>query len=205
MSCRAGAGRLRGRVPGRPRAAGTGGLAETGRLCRRRPRRGDLPGPQRPAPRRLQRPRRPAVVAGQAAAAGAAAGRRRLSRAPRAATSRARPISAAGPPRSPGTTSPVFRYWELEPPPAGVGVVMPYSTADRPCWNAPVGNGRVLTMTTPVSDRAQLDRHPWNLLPVGRRRLALRDPDERHDLLPGRRRGRATQLCRRPARRLAPG
>ena len=60
---------------------------------------------------------------------------------------------------------PVFRYWELGPLSKGVGIVLPYSDGRPAVLERPVGKGRVLTMTTPVSDRP--NRDPWNLLPVG--------------------------------------
>jgi hypothetical protein len=60
---------------------------------------------------------------------------------------------------------PVFRYWELDKPPAGVGVVLPLSDGRPALLERPLGNGRALTMTTPVSDR--LDAKAWNLLPAG--------------------------------------
>jgi hypothetical protein len=60
---------------------------------------------------------------------------------------------------------PVFRYWELDQPAKGVGIVLPYSDGKPAVLERPVGRGRVLTMTTPVSDRPS--RSPWNLLPVG--------------------------------------
>ena len=66
----------------------------------------------------------------------------------------------------PWDAAPVFRYWELEPPPRGVGVVLPYLDGRPALLERPLGNGRVLTMTTPVSDAPSLDRAPWNLLPV---------------------------------------
>jgi hypothetical protein len=66
----------------------------------------------------------------------------------------------------PWDDAPVYRYWELEPPPAGVGVVLPFLDGRPALLERPVGNGRVLTMTTPVSDSPKLDRQPWNLLPV---------------------------------------
>ncbi len=64
----------------------------------------------------------------------------------------------------PWEDAPVYRYWELEPPPAGVGVVLPYLDGRPALLERPLGNGRVLTMTTPVSDSPRLDRAPWNLL-----------------------------------------
>ncbi len=59
---------------------------------------------------------------------------------------------------------PVFRYWELGPLSKGVGIVMPYNDGKPALLERPVGKGRTLTMTTPVSDRPS--REPWNLLPV---------------------------------------
>jgi hypothetical protein len=57
---------------------------------------------------------------------------------------------------------PVFRYWELDHLAAGVSVIVPYND-DRPAiLERPVGAGKVVTMTTPVSDRG--DDQPWNLL-----------------------------------------
>jgi len=60
---------------------------------------------------------------------------------------------------------PVFRYWQLSEPAEGVGVVLPYSDGRPAILERPVGTGRVLTMTTPISDRPNQDA--WNLLPVG--------------------------------------
>ncbi len=60
---------------------------------------------------------------------------------------------------------PVFRYWELDAAPAGATTVLPYSDGRPALLERPVGRGRVLTMTTPVSDEP--GRNPWNLLPVG--------------------------------------
>jgi hypothetical protein len=60
---------------------------------------------------------------------------------------------------------PVFRYWELDELHRGVGVVLPLSDGQPAVLERPLGAGRVLTMTTPVSDRP--NQEPWNLLPVG--------------------------------------
>jgi hypothetical protein len=64
----------------------------------------------------------------------------------------------------PWDASPVFRYWELDGPAEGVAVVLPFTDHRPALLERPMGDGRVLTMTTPVSD----DPHhePWNLLPV---------------------------------------
>jgi hypothetical protein len=60
---------------------------------------------------------------------------------------------------------PVFEYWELEGAAPRVNVILRYND-DRPALlERAVGNGRVLTMTTPVSD--QPSNKPWNLLPIG--------------------------------------
>ena len=66
---------------------------------------------------------------------------------------------------TPWNAFPVYRYWQLIEPPAGSGTVIPYSDGGPALIERPVGNGRVLTMTTPISDRASRDA--WNLLPVG--------------------------------------
>ncbi len=60
---------------------------------------------------------------------------------------------------------PVFRYWELDQLHPGAGVVLPFSDGRPAVLERPLGSGRVLTMTTPVSDRPS--QNPWNLLPVG--------------------------------------
>jgi hypothetical protein len=59
---------------------------------------------------------------------------------------------------------PVFRYWELELGKVAA-VVLHYSDGRPALVERPLGRGRVLLMTTPVSDRPNQD--PWNLLPVG--------------------------------------
>ncbi|MCE5269596.1 MAG: BatA and WFA domain-containing protein [Planctomycetaceae bacterium] len=60
---------------------------------------------------------------------------------------------------------PVFRYWEFEKLAKGVGVVLPFSDGRPALLERAVGQGRALTMTTPVSDRPS--QSPWNMLPVG--------------------------------------
>jgi len=64
----------------------------------------------------------------------------------------------------PWEKSPVFRYWELDKPHPGVGVVLPFSDGRPAVLERPIGSGRALTITTPVSDRPS--QNPWNLLPV---------------------------------------
>jgi len=65
----------------------------------------------------------------------------------------------------PWRAMPVFRYWEIEPDGSGVGAVVRFSDGRPALLERPTGDGRVLTMTTPVSDDPNQD--PWNLLPVG--------------------------------------
>ena len=57
---------------------------------------------------------------------------------------------------------PVFRYWQLEDP---AGTIVRLSDGRPVVLERAHGKGRVLTMTTPVSDRP--NRQAWNLLPVG--------------------------------------
>ncbi|MGA2797486.1 MAG: BatA domain-containing protein [Thermoguttaceae bacterium] len=64
----------------------------------------------------------------------------------------------------PWNRSPIFRYWELDKPHSGVGVVLSFSDGRPAVLERPVGSGRALTITTPVSDRP--NQNPWNLLPV---------------------------------------
>lgn len=60
---------------------------------------------------------------------------------------------------------PVYRYWVLDPLAKDAAVVVPYSDG-RPCIvERIVGRGRVLTITTPISDLPEAS--PWNLLPMG--------------------------------------
>jgi hypothetical protein len=65
----------------------------------------------------------------------------------------------------PWSEFPVFRYWELESPADDVYVLAPFANGQPALIERHVGSGRVVTMTTPVSDPAYDD--PWNLLPTG--------------------------------------
>jgi hypothetical protein len=60
---------------------------------------------------------------------------------------------------------PVRRYWQMEMPSKGSAVVVSLSNGDPALVEKPLGKGRVLVMTTPLSDNP--NRDPWNLLPVG--------------------------------------
>ena len=65
----------------------------------------------------------------------------------------------------PWSEFPVFKYWELESPADDVYVLAPFANGQPALVERHVGAGRVITMTTPVSDPAYDD--PWNLLPTG--------------------------------------
>ncbi len=65
----------------------------------------------------------------------------------------------------PWSAFPVFRYWQLGDPAPGASVVVPFSDGAPALIERAVGDGRAVTLTTPVSDRPH--RNPWNLLPVG--------------------------------------
>lgn len=64
----------------------------------------------------------------------------------------------------PWAASPVFRYWQLGDLIEGSRAV-PYNDGRPAIIIRGVGKGRVLTMTTPVSD--SLNDRPWNELPTG--------------------------------------
>jgi hypothetical protein len=64
----------------------------------------------------------------------------------------------------PWSQHPVYRYWQLGPLPEGAHVIAPYSDDDPAILERPLGKGRAITMTTPISDDP--NRQPWNLLPV---------------------------------------
>ncbi len=65
----------------------------------------------------------------------------------------------------PWVASPVFRYWQVRGLAEGVQVIVPYSDGEPAVLERQVGDGRVITFTTPVSDDPNND--PWNLLPLG--------------------------------------
>jgi hypothetical protein len=65
----------------------------------------------------------------------------------------------------PWSEYPVFKFWELESQAADVYVLAPFANGRPAIVERRVGSGRVITMTTPVSDPAYDD--PWNLLPTG--------------------------------------
>lgn len=60
---------------------------------------------------------------------------------------------------------PVLEYWEIDRPEKGTGVIVPLSDGRPALLERPLGRGRAVTMTTPVSERAT--GRPWNYLTSG--------------------------------------
>lgn len=60
---------------------------------------------------------------------------------------------------------PVLRYWQLDALQEGTNVVLAYSDGRPALLERPLGQGRVLTMTTPISDPTT--NNPWNFIPTG--------------------------------------
>ena len=68
----------------------------------------------------------------------------------------------------PWTHFPIYRHWVLEDFTPEASLVIPYSNNKPALVEVALGRGRVLVMTTPVSDPARLrGRQPWNELPTG--------------------------------------
>jgi hypothetical protein len=65
----------------------------------------------------------------------------------------------------PWSEFPVFKYWDLDGGAAGSNVIASFANGKPALVERQIGGGRVLMMTTPVSDPAHDD--PWNLLPTG--------------------------------------
>ncbi len=60
---------------------------------------------------------------------------------------------------------PVFKYWDLEAGAAASNVIATFANGKPALVERQIGGGRVLMLTTSVSDPAHND--PWNLLPTG--------------------------------------
>ncbi|MBI2480355.1 MAG: hypothetical protein HYV60_17485 [Planctomycetia bacterium] len=68
----------------------------------------------------------------------------------------------------PWAAAPVFKHWVLDPTHADVSVITSYSNGKAALVERAVERGRVITMTTPVSDTLRpLDHAAWNELPTG--------------------------------------
>jgi hypothetical protein len=65
----------------------------------------------------------------------------------------------------PWNAFPVYRYWQLGARAKGTNEVLGFGDGGAAILERPLGRGRVLLMTTPVSDAADADA--WNLLPIG--------------------------------------
>jgi hypothetical protein len=65
---------------------------------------------------------------------------------------------------APWSEFPVFKYWELEPGAEAADVVATFASGKPALVERPIGTGRVLMMTTSLSDYASEDA--WNLLPT---------------------------------------
>jgi hypothetical protein len=65
----------------------------------------------------------------------------------------------------PWSEFPVFKYWELQAGAGSAHVVATFANGKPALVERQLGSGRVLLMTTPVSDPAYDE--PWNLLPTG--------------------------------------
>jgi hypothetical protein len=68
----------------------------------------------------------------------------------------------------PWRSFPVYRYWLLKEMPAGASTIVPFADGRPAIVQRQVGRGRVLLMTTPVSDPlSPKGRQAWNELPTG--------------------------------------
>ncbi len=61
---------------------------------------------------------------------------------------------------------PVLKHWVFEQLAPQATVVMRYSNGHPAILETSLGGGRVLTMTTPISDAANAPQPPWNYLPT---------------------------------------
>lgn len=64
----------------------------------------------------------------------------------------------------PWELAPVFRHWQLTDVSKDLAVIVPMTNGQPALLERPVGKGRVMMLTTPVSDTANSDA--WNLLPT---------------------------------------
>ncbi len=63
--------------------------------------------------------------------------------------------------------SPIFRHWSIEEMKPGANVIARFSNDQPAIIETIIGSGRVLTMTTPVSDQRNNPQRPgWNYLPT---------------------------------------
>lgn len=63
---------------------------------------------------------------------------------------------------------PVATFWQMGELAPDAQIIAGYATGHPAIVERPVGRGRFITMTTPISDPLNLtDRDPWNVLPTG--------------------------------------
>jgi hypothetical protein len=75
-----------------------------------------------------------------------------------------RPVSSG----VPWQTLPVYRFWQFKQLDADANVVVTFDNGQPAIIEQTVDRGRVITMTTPISDPANVsDRPAWNRLPTG--------------------------------------
>jgi hypothetical protein len=65
----------------------------------------------------------------------------------------------------PWSAYPIYKYWEMGSLPKGVRIAAAFDTELPAIVDQPLGSGRVVWVTTPVSDPASIQGH-WNLLPT---------------------------------------
>ena len=63
---------------------------------------------------------------------------------------------------------PVYRHWELADLRKSSAVIMSFTNGNPAILESRLGQGKVLTVTTPFTDPLNVDnREPWNLIPTG--------------------------------------
>lgn len=63
---------------------------------------------------------------------------------------------------------PIYHYWQLFRPESGTTLVASYNDKGAAIVERPIGLGRVVTITTPISEPTEMpDEQRWNLLTIG--------------------------------------
>ena len=166
-------------------------------LCSAGRRRGDLPRPQRPARRDLQRSGGALNVLPGPLLPFPPRDRdvflcRKTSIIPCSSSFKSQQGDV------PWNQFPVFQYWRFGNLAPGTNVVIPYNNRRPALVERNLDRGHVLVLTTPVSDAAT-DPRLWNVLATGDVAVAVREAGQRDVSLPGRQ--RAVELHRGPAGR----
>ncbi len=66
----------------------------------------------------------------------------------------------------PWAAFPVYKYWQLSEIDEGVNTIIPFNNDKPALLEQAIGRGRVVTMTTPISESAN-DRDAWNQIATG--------------------------------------